>query len=128
MGKKRNIDNSVDSLFEAMQEVYRDCDEQKRKIMSAIKTRKAAYPADDVEDEAKMGKLELDGMKLLNDIIDKKIKVIVLHSKIVGVTPEESKGVDTSKIGLSAAEIKALTIVATEEAAKNLKYDLSDKK
>ena len=43
MSKKRNLDNNITNLFDTMQEVFRDCDEQKRKISATIKTRKNKF-------------------------------------------------------------------------------------
>ena len=129
MSKKRNLNNDIDSLFETMQEVYRDCDEQKRKIMNSITTRKNKWEAEDVEDESKLGNLELNAMKLLNDVIDKKVKLIVIHAKLVGTKQDSSNSSDTGEnAGLTSAEIKALTEMARGTLVKETNYDLSNKK
>lgn len=126
MSKKRNLHQEIDSIFESMQEVYRDCDEQKRKIMATMKVRKSTWEAEDAEEESKLGKLELDAYKLLNDLIDKKIKIIQLHSKIVNTRSETSLDEDNDIIGLNDLEMRALAELAKSENINEISYDLSN--
>jgi len=127
MSKKRNLDKDINSLFDTMHEVFRDCDEQKRKISATIKTRKNKYKNEenDIEDESKLGKLELDGLKLLNDVIDKKVKLVQIYSKLVA-TKQESSDDDnsTGNIGLSDVEMAALAELIKEEGDTEIKYNL----
>ena len=114
-----------------MQEVFRDCDEQKTRIMASIKNRRDKYPSEDVQDESTMGRLELDSFKLLNDVIEKKIKLAVIHSKTV-IAKQNPVGKDEKfnpeHIKLSPQEIKGLQEIAAQESQRIMNYDLSDKK
>lgn len=131
MSKQRKLTAQLDNLFESMQEVYRDCDEQKIKILASIKNRQVKFPAGDYQEEGILGKLEIDSIKLLNDVIDKKVKILALHARIVGVKPETPTTSEQLKKGnaiLTDDEIAALSIIAKNEQQRgkvSMTYDLN---
>lgn len=126
MAKQNEIKNDVQSVFEKMQEVYRDCREQKKKLMSTIRSNKMKFPAEDIDDAATMGKMENDQMKMLNDLIDKKIKLIQIHTKLVSYTTKSDSGNKTTDevVKLSDEELKALRDNMEAEWKREVKYDL----
>lgn len=134
MAKKKNkIEATTQSIFDKMQEVYRDCQNQKRDIIQKMETRVAEHEAEDVEDAAKLGKIENDSMKLVNDLIDKKIKLLELHRKVAVQEMKNRKaaGLDADKIpidgvALTQKEMAALRTEMKEEINKKRKYKLDD--
>ena len=108
-----------------MAEAYRDIDTQKTKILSSLKARKNAWNAEDIEDAIILAKAETDDYKLLDNLIDKKIKLIQIHSKLV--TPsqklEETVVAATQQI-LTDNVMKELRELAEEENQTEVKYSL----
>jgi len=88
---KRNIKLDVDSLFDAMREAYRDCDEQKKAILEKISERTSKAKPDDFQDELELARYFNESRKVLNDVIDKKIKLIQIHAKVIGTSKINSE-------------------------------------
>ena len=122
---KKELKESIQSVFDKMAEAYRDIDTQKTKILSSLKARKNAWNAEDIEDAIILAKAETDDYKLLDNLIDKKIKLIQIHSKLV--TPsqklEETVVAATQQI-LTDNVMKELRELAEEENQTEVKYSL----
>jgi len=83
---KRNIKLDVDSLFDAMREAYRDCDEQKKAILEKISERTSKAKPEDFQDELELARYFNESRKVLNDVIDKNIKLIQIRAKVIGTS------------------------------------------
>lgn len=131
MAKKRNIEDNVQNVFEKMQEAYRDIDEQKRKLMATIRSRRQMFTDDeqDVEDAVNLAKADTDNFKLLDSLIEKKIKLIQIHTKLVApsaTTKSEKDGASKSKKVLDSDMIKELRAMAKESNKKEIEYNLNE--
>lgn len=126
---KRNLKLDVDGLLDAMKEAYRDCDEQKKSILekySTISKDKNNAPTD-FGDEMEMTRVFNDSRKLINEIIDKKIKLIQIHTKIVMTNKPERDGEDINKMPtISHEEMKALREEILSDMQKESTYDLTE--
>lgn len=163
---KNKLSLEIDSIFDAMQQVFLDCDEQKKKIISEIKEIKRTHPlkqsdnslddesSDNEESNAKGGaqigddknksnnKLSLatlniagnlvsTNLRLLNDVIDKKIKLCQIHSRMImakQAADNKDSGEEGNKYsGLNAHDIKKLRELAINSAKKEIDedYDLN---
>ena len=83
MGNK--VDGSLDSLLGSIQGVFRDCSEQKRRAVSELKERKKRFESE-VEDFEQM-KTFADAnngtMRVINDLIGKKIELVKIHARLI---------------------------------------------
>lgn len=126
---KKELKQDVQSVFEKMAEAYRDCDEQKRRIMSTLKATKKRFEAEDIDEAAVLGKMESDNLKLLDNLIDKKIKLVQMHIKIVAPTiksaDNSAENVNPSQL-LDQNMLDNLRKMAEREYRKEIKYDLDE--
>ena len=125
---KRNIKLDVDSLFDAMREAYRDCDEQKKAILEKISERTSKSIPEDFQDEMELAKYFNESRKVLNDVIDKKIKLIQIHAKVIGVNkinPESNTQEVHEMPTLSQDDILKLRENILKEMEQDNTYDLS---
>lgn len=131
MAKNRTLKAELDSLFNAMHEAYRDCDEQKSKILATIRTKKLDIKPEDNEEKIMVANFELNGYKLINDVIDKKVKLLAIHGKLfagrVMANKDEISVTDQKyKHSLSAEEMDVLALLAKEQIKTNQNYDLTE--
>lgn len=129
MAKKRNIEDNVQNVFEKMQEAYRDIDEQKRKLMATIRSRRQMFTdvEQDVEDTVNLAKADTDNFKLLDNLIEKKIKLIQIHTKLVAPTIKTEKGEESkSNKMLDSNMIKELRAMAKENNKRDIEYNLNE--
>lgn len=125
---KKELKQNIQSVFEKMAEAYRDCDDQKSKVITALKNRRNSTTPEDIEDHVDLAKAENDNFKLLDNLIDKKIKLIQLHAKLV-LPVIEAKGEEiaaTQQI-LSEEAMKSLRQMAEEEFRNDINYNLEEK-
>lgn len=125
---KRNIKLDVDSLFDAMREAYRDCDEQKKAILEKISERTLKEKAEDFSDEIELARYFNESRKVLNDVIDKKIKLIQIHAKVIGankITSENEQQEVHEMPTLSQDDIVKLRENILKEMEQDNTYDLS---
>ena len=125
---KRNIKLDVDSLFDAMREAYRDCDEQKKAILEKISERTSKSKPEDFADEIELARYFNESRKVLNDVIDKKIKLIQIHAKVIGankITSENEQLEVHEMPTLSQDDIVKLRENILKEMEQDNTYDLS---
>lgn len=124
---KRNLKLEYDSLLDAMKEAYRDCDEQKKSLLESIKKASNELNPEDYTDELELVKVLNDSRKILNDVIEKKIKLIQIHTKIVtGVKDKEINKEEVHKQPtLTQEEIKMIREDWRKEIDNNTTYDLT---
>jgi sulfite reductase alpha subunit-like flavoprotein len=138
---KRNLKLDIDSLFDAMKEVYRDCDEQKKAILEDLNNRtqnakvkaknKPLNTPEDFQDEMELAKYINESRKVLNDVIEKKVKLISIHSKVVTSlnkpVKEKDDDKDTAELPtLSSAEIKKIKDDLIKQMEHDSTYDLNE--
>ena len=138
---KRNLKLDIDSLFDAMKEVYRDCDEQKKAILEDLNNRtqnakvkaknKPLNTPEDFQDEMELAKYINESRKVLNDVIEKKVKLISIHSKVVTSlnkpVKERDDDKDTAELPtLSSAEIKKIKDDLIKQMEHDSTYDLNE--
>jgi sulfite reductase alpha subunit-like flavoprotein len=138
---KRNLKLDIDSLFDAMKEVYRDCDEQKKAILEDLNNRtqnakvkaknKPLNTPEDFQDEMELAKYINESRKVLNDVIEKKVKLISIHSKVVTSlnkpVKEKDDDKDTTELPtLSSAEIKKIKDDLIKQMEHDSTYDLNE--
>jgi hypothetical protein len=138
---KRNLKLDIDSLFDAMKEVYRDCDEQKKAILEDLNNRtqnakvkaknKPLNTPEDFQDEMELAKYINESRKVLNDVIEKKVKLIGIHSKVVTSlnkpVKEKDDDKDTAELPtLSSAEIKKIKDDLIKQMEHDSTYDLNE--
>ena len=81
----------------------------------------------DFGDEMEMTRVFNDSRKLINEIIDKKIKLIQIHTKIVMTNKPERDGEDINKMPtISHEEMKALREEILSDMQKESTYDLTE--
>jgi hypothetical protein len=125
---KRNIKLDVDSLFDAMREAYRDCDEQKKAILEKISERTTKAKPEDFQDELELARYFNESRKVLNDVIDKKIKLIQIHAKVIGTGKinSEKEGQEVQDMStLSQDDIAKLRENILKDMEQTNTYDLS---
>jgi sulfite reductase alpha subunit-like flavoprotein len=138
---KRNLKLDIDSLFDAMKEVYRDCDEQKKAILEDLNNRtqnakvkaknKPLNTPEDFQDEMELAKYINESRKVLNDVIEKKVKLISIHSKVVTSlnkpVKEKDDDKDTTELPtLSSADIKKIKDDLIKQMEHDSTYDLNE--
>jgi sulfite reductase alpha subunit-like flavoprotein len=138
---KRNLKLDIDSLFDAMKEVYRDCDEQKKAILEDLNNRtqnakvkaknKPLNTPEDFQDEMELAKYINESRKVLNDVIEKKVKLISIHSKVVTSlnkpVKERDDDKDTAELPtLSSADIKKIKDDLIKQMEHDSTYDLNE--
>ena len=138
---KRNLKLDIDSLFDAMKEVYRDCDEQKKAILEDLNNRtqnakvkaknKPLNTPEDFQDEMELAKYINESRKVLNDVIEKKVKLISIHSKVVTSlnkpVKEKDDEKDTTELPtLSSADIKKIKEDLIKQMEHDSTYDLNE--
>lgn len=81
----RNISEEIQSVFDLMQEGFKDCDEIKKKQLATIKHLNKIVSTEDldIEDTEKIINSINSSHKNLLSVVDKKIKLIEIHSKII---------------------------------------------
>lgn len=132
---KRDLKLEYNSLFDAMQEAYRDCDEQKKAILSKIQeatSRKTAssessvHKPMDFQDDLEILRFVNDSRKLLNEVIDKKIKLITIHAKVITSSKptEENKPEVHNLPTLTQDDIINLRKTVLDEMQKDNTYTL----
>ena len=124
---KRKLEDNSESLLEAMQEVFIDCDEQKKIITETMEKRSNLFAPTDIDELCNLGKLENDSMRLLNDILDKKTKLLQIQAKLITSKSQavvDNDDTDDSKIGLSSLDINEIRLMADNRKKENV-YDLS---
>lgn len=138
---KRNLKLDIDSLFDAMKEVYRDCDEQKKAILEDLNNRtqnakvkaknKPLNTPEDFQDEMELAKYINESRKVLNDVIEKKVKLINIHSRVVTslnkpVKEKEDEKDTTELPTLSSADIKKIKEDLIKQMEQDNTYDLTE--
>lgn len=149
MGKNSNInlENSIDSLFNEMEKLFRECDSQKSDIKKTILARNNRFAnLDDLDmtDITDLGKVNNQSFNSINDVINKKIELVKIHAKVIKDTMvletklKDSKAInkkDEGKLQITDDLLKSVRKVALENiqqdvsnnAFKNKEYDLSNK-
>ena len=124
---KRNLRLDIDGLLDAMKEAYRDCDEQKKSVLEGIKdVTKKAKPID-FNDEIELGRICNESRKILNDVIEKKIKLIQIHSKLVTSKSKDPEEEAANRMQtLSQEDIMRLRDDLKAEIQANNTYDLTE--
>jgi hypothetical protein len=126
MAKQRELQDNVENVFDKMQDAYRAISEQRRKLMSTIKTRRKEFPPTDSEEAVNLAKADNDNFKLLDNLIEKQIKLIQIHAKLVAPKVKSESGDNTaSEAMLTDDALKQLREMAKEEYMKEIHYDLS---
>lgn len=128
---KKKLQQNIDSVFDKMEEAFRECDFQKKKVLASLQARREAFPAGDIEDAVNLGKLENDNFKLLKDINDVRIKLITQMVKLVSPTiemkdPREKLNDKPDAPILNTDLMDELRMMAEQEAKKEIKYNLED--
>jgi hypothetical protein len=138
---KRNLKLDIDSLFDAMKEVYRDCDEQKKAILEDLNNRtqnakvkaksKPVNTPEDFQDEMELARYVNESRKVLNDVIEKKVKLINIHSRVVTslnkpVKEREDEKDTTELPTLSSADIKKIKEDLIKQMEQDNTYDLTE--
>jgi hypothetical protein len=124
---KRNLKLDLDGLLDVMKEAYRDCDEQKKGILENLSTA-SKRKTGDFADEMDLARVINDTRKVLNDVIEKKIKLITIHTKLITATTktnEEGKVESGKMITLSQEEIKNLRAELKKDIKDSISYDLT---
>lgn len=119
----------IDSIFTTMNEIYIECDENKKKIMDNWRNVKEKFPIEneDLDDESKLKNLQtveslfIDSMTLLDKLIDKKIKVLTIHQKML-----QSKNADAGDNTINAALTSADLNRIREEMKNANRKDVDD--
>lgn len=127
MAKKREIDATEQNVFDKMQEAYRAIDEQKKKIVSTIRNRRKDFPPEDIDEAVNLAKADNDNFKLLDNLIEKQIKLIQIHTKFVApkVKSDSTNENGITEEMLSDDAIEQLKQMAKEEYLKEIHYDLT---
>jgi hypothetical protein len=130
MAKRSKLKLEVDSLFDSMHEAYKDCESQKISLLTQLTAiEKLKTQATDLEDSLNIERVLNDSKKILNEVIDKRIKLLQIHSKVlVGFQAAKEEAEDSDVKAetrkLSSEEIKNLRASVLEEAKKQNTYDL----
>lgn len=86
---KIKANNEIESIFSAINEVYLECDENKKKIVNNWNEVKKEYPIINDNTEQSLDTMTavenvfVNSMNLLDKLIDKKIKIIQIHQRLL---------------------------------------------
>jgi hypothetical protein len=121
--KKTQVDLTADSFRSLLQEIYNDCNEQKRKALSDIKRRNVSFNPDDVTEEEVLSRANNNSLKIIDNAIKTKVELAKLQGQMIskaGVTSnDENQGA-----ALTPDDIKMLLDLQKEDDEDKVKFNM----
>lgn len=117
------LEGTLESLLKKIDEVYRDCAEQKSKALSELRERKSRFQTFDdleVEEVTAIGNVNNNTLKVLDGVISKKIELLKIHTKIVKELNQNSP-INNPKEIAKASGLNQATISQLQKIAQELK-------
>lgn len=119
----QKVDASLQSLLNSIQDVFRDCSEQKKRAVTEYNNRNKAYSPDvkSFEQMKVLSEANNGTMKVINDLIAKKIELLKIHSRIISVhgIDEAVKGATMTNLpDLKPSNLLMDTPLSSEELTK----------
>jgi hypothetical protein len=104
----KKIDGSMESLMNSIQEVFRDCSEQKRRSVTELKERKKRFEpqVEDFEQMKTLADANNGTLRVINDVIAKKLELIKIQARVVqahGISPQVAENVKSPSTSNSSS-------------------------
>lgn len=91
------IDSNIDSLLVSIQDAFRDCSEQKKRVVSEYRARKRQFTAEGFDEMKVLSDANNANYKTINELISKKIELIKVQAKLVQMAGISPKVVNNAK-------------------------------
>jgi len=81
--KKLKIKKDTDCILNLMQEIYNDCNLQRKNLKEDIETRKKKFTLEDIAEDSILSKANTDQYKLLDKVTERKLVMVKLLSDMI---------------------------------------------
>jgi predicted phage gp36 major capsid-like protein len=122
--RKTKLDLTPDSLRILLQEIYNDCNAQKKRALEDLKQRKETFKAENVDEAHMLGKVNNDSLKIINSSIEKKIMLAKLQSQFM--KDANMSGANEVDATISMDDVRSIReiFIKKDEEDKERKFDI----